>query len=353
MRALYLIRHGRPAFPGDKHMCLGDLDLPLSKKGLATAAESGEYIKKILNRAVVVVSPLTRCQQSASVFTDSFETYKDLKEVSMGLWSGLSFDEIKVKFPEIYEKRGKDPINVPTPEGESLASVLVRGRAELDRILKAHPYKDIVVVAHGGMNRMLLMDLARRETIPDVQGYSTITGMLLEDDCVSYAGFEGMEACNLCDPVPDKKTCYELLREYGTPDHVIAHASAVCDMALELRFVAEQKGYDLDEGMIVAGALLHDIAKGNKSHARVGARYLADKGYISVASIVGDHMVLDEGEEFVINEKTCVSLADKLVKETDRVTLYDRFFKNLPDEKRPFAEEKYKRAVKLYGTFME
>ena len=33
MRALYLIRHGRPAFPGGVPCCLGRLDLPLSRHG--------------------------------------------------------------------------------------------------------------------------------------------------------------------------------------------------------------------------------------------------------------------------------------------------------------------------------
>lgn len=42
--------------------------------------------------------------------------------------------------------------------------------------------------------------------------------------------------------------------------------------------------------MIQASALLHDIAKGRKNHARVGGVWLDEMGFGRITSIVAGHM---------------------------------------------------------------
>ena len=42
MRTLYLVRHGMPAFPGEKKQCIGWTDLPLSPEGRRQMEALGE-----------------------------------------------------------------------------------------------------------------------------------------------------------------------------------------------------------------------------------------------------------------------------------------------------------------------
>ena len=45
-----------------------------------------------------------------------------LREVSVGRWEGLSFAEIRERWPELYEARGENMSSVAPPGGESLPS---------------------------------------------------------------------------------------------------------------------------------------------------------------------------------------------------------------------------------------
>ena len=91
--------------------------------------------------------------------------------------------------------------------------------------------------------------------------------------------------------------------------------------------------------------------KGRKHHAAAGAEWLFEKGYASTAAVVGDHMFLTGGEEELINEKTVVFLADKLVKETSRVTLEERYLADPAPEKQHYVQAHYEQARRLLENF--
>ncbi len=131
--------------------------------------------------------------------------------------------------------------------------------------------------------------------------------------------------------IPTPEDCFLLLRKFEVPQHVVDHSRTVHAIALFLCRILNRSGERLDEGMVAAGALLHDVAKvialGTlESHAAAGARLLTESGFPEVAEIVRQHVILDPGPgEGPIREAEVVHYADKRVKFTAIVPLAERF----------------------------
>jgi len=124
--------------------------------------------------------------------------------------------------------------------------------------------------------------------------------------------------------LPDEARCLDLLREHGAPEEVVSHSRAVAAVAAALAAALNGRGQHLCEPLVVAGALLHDVARDQPRHAEAGADVLGRLGYRRVAEVVLRHMALDEAEDDV-GEAQVVYLADKLVQGDRLVGLDARF----------------------------
>jgi len=124
---------------------------------------------------------------------------------------------------------------------------------------------------------------------------------------------------------PDESECMRLLKQYHTPENVIAHCLAVSHKAVQ---IAKSLSIELDMEMVGAAALLHDIARAEKNHAEAGYTHLLRCGYPKVAAIVRTHHRLEPKDLENVTESTIVFYADKLVMETKEVTLEERFKKS-------------------------
>lgn len=87
----------------------------------------------------------------------------------------------------------------------------------------------------------------------------------------------------------------------------------------------------LDEELVLAGALLHDIAKAaclesRGDHAREGGRVLRELGYPEIASIVERHVDLGPwSAEGPVTEAELLNYSDKRVRHEEVVSLAERF----------------------------
>lgn len=81
---------------------------------------------------------------------------KELNEINFGDFEGLTFDEIKIKHPEKANEYLRDPLNFRFPGGETLQELSERVLNALGFILKKHDCGTILVVAHGGTNKVIL-----------------------------------------------------------------------------------------------------------------------------------------------------------------------------------------------------
>jgi putative nucleotidyltransferase with HDIG domain len=113
---------------------------------------------------------------------------------------------------------------------------------------------------------------------------------------------------------------------------IIRHSELVAQVALYIGTRLNDEGMKLNLPLVQAGALLHDIAKTicletSGNHAEEGGALLVSLGYPSVASIVRQHIRMDEGaiDETIITEIELVNYSDKRVKHEEVVDLEERF----------------------------
>jgi broad specificity phosphatase PhoE len=140
---------------------LGAGDPPLSDDGLAQARWwQGELASLPLHR--IICSDQKRAQQTAQIIAEGqcipVEALSALREVDLGLWEGLSSAQVRQRYPEEYEQRGRDLAGFPPPGGESLAEMSARV-LPVWRDLYASEARRILVVAHAGVLRVILCDV--------------------------------------------------------------------------------------------------------------------------------------------------------------------------------------------------
>lgn len=124
---------------------------------------------------------------------------------------------------------------------------------------------------------------------------------------------------------PSYDMCIELLKWALAPENIILHSMKVEEIATLIGEELNKKGYNLDLSLIRSASLLHDIKRNNKNHNIEGAKLLRSLGYDDIANIVETHMSLPKNTANIIDEKTIVYLADKLVKEDKLVSLEEKF----------------------------
>lgn len=161
--------------------------------------------------------------------------------------------------------------------------------------------------------------------------------------------------------VPNYEECKAIWNRYELPSNIIKHSEVVASVAINIGEKLLKKGCYIDIDKIKAAALLHDIGRKEKNHAKFGERILKDLGYNEVADIVSTHMDINVRSSFGIDENEILYLADKLVLDDRIVTLDDRFkqpfekFKDNPEilhsinikyENAKFIEDKVNRFIK-------
>ena len=79
-----------------------------------------------------------------------------LDEMRLGLWEGLTRNEVRRRFPTVIPQWQEDPLSVLPPEGESLGAVIERVDPALKKILKRNREGIIALVL-----RPLVMQVVR------------------------------------------------------------------------------------------------------------------------------------------------------------------------------------------------
>ena len=125
--------------------------MPLNENGLAQAQKIAERLatQKI---DAVYASPLPRAIQTAKPLADShkldIEISADLLDIDYGAWEGLAREEIRTKFPALYDKWVKTPGKVDFPGGESVRQVRLRVEKLLGNLCEDHLGETVALVSH-------------------------------------------------------------------------------------------------------------------------------------------------------------------------------------------------------------
>ncbi|MEA2453012.1 MAG: hypothetical protein QOG04_1722 [Actinomycetota bacterium] len=156
MTKVFLVRHGATDWNMEKR-AQGHADIDLNEEGHRQAAAvatelSHEHID------AVYASDLKRARDTAQAIAAAHglevEIDKDLREIDQGEWEGLTTDEIKQRWPDLW---GPNRHYNARPGGESPQDVKQRSLKAVARAVAAHPGDDetIVIVSHGGTIRWL------------------------------------------------------------------------------------------------------------------------------------------------------------------------------------------------------
>jgi alpha-ribazole phosphatase/probable phosphoglycerate mutase len=163
---LYLIRHGETVNSGEKRY-KGTIDIPISENGILQIEMTADYIEQFVNHTssgkgleAVYTSKLSRAFRSAEIIAERFllkpVVVSSLVERNFGRWEGMSFDEIRSKYPVEFDAWKNDPLKFSPVDGESTLEVKERVIPAVKGIKEHHSGGHFAIVAHGGVNRVIL-----------------------------------------------------------------------------------------------------------------------------------------------------------------------------------------------------
>ncbi len=154
---LYLMRHGEVSNPG--RVYYGQDDVPLSDAGRRQSLAAAQNLQDI-DVSFILSSDLSRCRFMAEAIgrqagvTPVYS--KRLREVDFGQWTGLSWEQIEQRYPGMFQRRMEDLKGFRPPGGESLQDLCDRVVPEVEGALSGREGENVVVVAHGGVNRVFI-----------------------------------------------------------------------------------------------------------------------------------------------------------------------------------------------------
>ncbi|HEX5295762.1 MAG TPA: histidine phosphatase family protein [Streptosporangiaceae bacterium] len=144
-----LLRHGQTPMSVQKRYA-GRSDAPLTDAGVSQAVAAA---KRLVSAGIdaIVASPLQRtvqtAEQVAAVTGLPVVTEDGFRETDFGAWEGLTFAEVRERWPSEMTAWLADP-EVAPPGGESFAEVSERVTAALHRVLAGRTGQRILIVSH-------------------------------------------------------------------------------------------------------------------------------------------------------------------------------------------------------------
>ena len=174
---LYIVRHGETEWNVIKRF-QGQLNTPLTEKGMEKLRKTGKKLEKVLFDEVYT-SELGRTVASAEIILNENRGYKnkkrelkklaELNEVYFGVWQGLTYEEVFLKYPEegnnyFYNVKNYKAENV---EAEKLEDALERFLKGINKILDSYESGNILVVTHGTVFEMF-MNYVANDSIFDI-----------------------------------------------------------------------------------------------------------------------------------------------------------------------------------------
>ncbi|MFU8856793.1 MAG: histidine phosphatase family protein [Deferrisomatales bacterium] len=155
---LFLVRHGEVFGEGVLH---GHVDVALTPRG----RQQMEAVAQRLageDLAAVYCSDLSRAREGARAVASprGLPVREDpaFRELHLGRWDDRSFAVLWREERELLERWRADLEGFVVPGGESLSQLRARVLPSLEAALGRHPGRSLCLVAHGGVNRVILFE---------------------------------------------------------------------------------------------------------------------------------------------------------------------------------------------------
>ena len=157
---LHLVRHGQ-VVGFDQKRYNGQVDVALTDLGVEQYHRLKERLADVPVSACYT-SDLTRCVTGANIICSQFDLEpiqrRELRELGIGIWEGMTWTEIIERWPAEWQARLADLVNYRVPQGESLQEMNDRVMPVIKDIVDRHVGQELLVVAHGGVNRVVVLN---------------------------------------------------------------------------------------------------------------------------------------------------------------------------------------------------
>jgi broad specificity phosphatase PhoE len=161
MAEVILVRHGETEW-NVAEVFRGRIDIGLNETGLEQAELLAKCLRDIRIDAIYS-SPLKRALKTAERIAGyhelNVETTPALVDFDYGEWQGLSRQEVKDRYKELYAQWLNHPGQVKIPAGESLDDVRRRVTSVIDKVIAAKYEGSVVLVSHRVVNKVLICAL--------------------------------------------------------------------------------------------------------------------------------------------------------------------------------------------------
>lgn len=152
-RPIWLTRHGESLFNVDGRLG-GDSDL--SPRGMDYANNLAQFVQQRSrpdSTIVVWTSTLRRTIQTALPITSKHIVWRALDEIDAGVCDGMTYEEIRLKMPEVHSARSVDKFRYRYPRGESYEDVIQRLDPLIIQLERCR--SPVLVIGHQAVLRAL------------------------------------------------------------------------------------------------------------------------------------------------------------------------------------------------------
>jgi alpha-ribazole phosphatase len=151
---LYFIRHGQTDW-NVKGKIQGSYDSELNDTGINQAKELGQKVLDLnIKFSKIYSSKQKRALKTAEILSNvtavEYSPEEGLEEINLGDWEGLSWKEVREKYPKEYEEWYQKRRYTKAPKGESYQDMLDRVLAAIHKIIAINT-DDVAIVTHSAV----------------------------------------------------------------------------------------------------------------------------------------------------------------------------------------------------------
>lgn len=141
MTRILLIPAGR-TFWTEQGRLAGSADMPLSKEGYGDAQAVARMVAEGQRPQIIYTGTNQASRETLAVIAQGgaikTKVLEGLEEPDMGLWEGLTPQDLQHRSPKAYRQFLEEPAKVNPPSGEPLGEALTRLVERIDRVAVKH-----------------------------------------------------------------------------------------------------------------------------------------------------------------------------------------------------------------------
>ena len=145
-----LLIHAGPTPWDAENRVTGAQSLPLTPDAVASITALIDALRATPPTAIYLHKANEACLLAGKLLATNFNLRlrdnEGLGEMRLGLWEGLTRDELRRRFPTVVPQWQEEPLSVRPPEGESLGEAIDRVKPALEKILRRNREGSVCLV---------------------------------------------------------------------------------------------------------------------------------------------------------------------------------------------------------------